>query len=99
MVDRPVQCVFLSDARREPEWVLADAISLTSTQAQELFDLLQANESALRAMAEKDAAVAKARMDAAVRLLIGYLLGERHKQEWDVRKDEEDALASDLAVI
>lgn len=94
IVGRPALRFSLNDSHCEPEWVVADTISLTSTQAQEFFELLQANECALREMAETDAAVAKTRMAAAVRLLIDYLLSEGNNHEQDMPKGEEATLAS-----
>ena len=67
---------------------------LTSAQAQQLFDLLQTDECALREMAETDAAVAKERVAAAARLLIDYLQGEGYNNEQDIRMGGEDTLAS-----
>ena len=94
MVGRLVQCISPSDARREPEWVLAGTISLTSTQAQQPFDRLQTYECALREMADTDAAVARERMAAAVRLLIDYLPSEGYHEEHDIHMGEEYILPS-----
>lgn len=89
VIGRPVLRFTLHAAQREPKWVLADTISLTSTQAQQPFDRLQTNKCALREIAETDAAVAKERVAAAVGILIDYLLGEGYNQEWDGRHGQD----------
>ena len=90
IVGRPVLCHYLYDSQRKPELVLSDEISLSSAEAELLFDLLQANERVLGEMAKADEAMGRTRMAAAVRLLIDYLLGEGRNREWDVCMSEED---------
>lgn len=95
-------CSCLHDSQRKPELVLSDEISLSSAEAELLFDLLQANERALGEKARADEAMGREGMAVAVRVLIDYLLDEVCSQKQDKAQAQADTLAnqiSDWAVI
>ncbi len=97
IVGSPVLCYFLYDSQRKPELVLSDEISLTSAEAEQFFDLLQANERVLGEMAKADEAMGRARMTAAVRLLIDYLLSKVHNKKQDIGEAHAATLASQIS--
>lgn len=102
IVGRPALHFSLDDSQRKPELVLSDVISLSSAEGEQFFDLLQTNERVLGEMAKADAAMGRARMAAAVRLLIDYLLDEEFSQKQDKGEAQANILAnqiSDWAII
>jgi hypothetical protein len=54
IVGEPVTRLVPNDSEREPENVLVDQISLSPSRAQELFELLEANEADLQEIAEAE---------------------------------------------
>jgi len=83
IVGRPVLCHYLYDSQRKPELVLSDEISLSSAEAELLFDLLQANERVLGEMAKADEAMGRTRMAAAVRLGQRQVAGAQIVKLWE----------------
>lgn len=79
VVGEPVTEISLDDPQQKARSVLINQINLSATQSQELFDVLQRNDTVLRQMSEEEERERQRRLGAVYRLLLNLARRQREQ--------------------